>query len=379
MNIAIVSPWAISDESVGGTERYTIDLATQLSKHGDLVQVFMLSGTSQIINGVQYTSLDLLGHDVTANEYDLKSYVGALQNGEFYSMWGTILESKIDVEKFDVIQLNSLLFLNAWTTKPRIITIHTNLYEFKMDWGQARFNYATNILRSDLPNKTRLVAPSDYYSKAYADIFRQPVTAIPHAIDLARLAGADIDRTSTNDDTERDITILLPSRLELSQKRPDIIFEAVSILPDKLKKLITIVASGKDDQYNEISNYLNDIALNNGFKARFCRFKTMFEAYALADIVALPSKSESFGYAALEALSLGIPTILNQRVPTFKEIAKDNKNAYFFNQSAEQCSVVLTKVIQDMHHYPNSLNWTSRYDIRQWGMKYQQLAESVTK
>ena len=42
----------------------------------------------------------------------------------------------------------------------------------------------------------------------------------------------------------------------------------------------------------------------------------MSEAYKIANICVLPSKSESFGYSALESLSLGIYTILND-IPTF--------------------------------------------------------------
>ncbi len=42
----------------------------------------------------------------------------------------------------------------------------------------------------------------------------------------------------------------------------------------------------------------------------------MSEAYKIANICVLPSKLESFEYSALESLSLGIYTILND-IPTF--------------------------------------------------------------
>ena len=54
------------------------------------------------------------------------------------------------------------------------------------------------------------------------------------------------------------------------------------------------------------------------------RFDKMCDGYKVADIVMLPSKSESFGYSALEALSLGIVTILNN-IPTYKEIVVNVK------------------------------------------------------
>ena len=39
---------------------------------------------------------------------------------------------------------------------------------------------------------------------------------------------------------------------------------------------------------------------------KIIRFDDMSKAYKIANICVLPSKSESFGYSALESLSLGI-------------------------------------------------------------------------
>lgn len=373
MNIALVSPWAISEDTVGGTERFTVDLATQLHKLGNQVKVFMLSGRSCSINGISYTSLNILGDHKVANEYDLRSFASDEEGQKFYTKWQDYLESNVDINEFDLVQLNSLLFINAWKNKPRILTIHTNPFEYELDWGRNRFDCVIHKIQNFLPDKTRLTAPSAYYAAHFSELFHKDVTTIPHAVDLNRL-----DNIPKQFDDASKITILLPSRLEFEQKRPQIVFQGVSLLPKELRKNIRVIASGKDSHYQDNCQKLNEIARFAGFESQFIKFGSMADAYALVDIVALPSKSESFGYAALEALSLGLPTILNN-LPTFKEIGTGNNNAYFFEGSPEAFAACLKKVLQNPYRGSIDEAWRNRYDITLWGKVYQKLLKEVAR
>jgi glycosyltransferase involved in cell wall biosynthesis len=377
MNIAIVSPWAISESAVGGTERFTIDLATQLLSLGNSVEVFTLSGKNCHIQGVKYTSLNLIGEEKVADEYDLKAFADDNKGDLFYAKWAKFLETKIDARNFDVIQLNSLLFIDAWPAKPRIFTIHTNPFEYRLDWGQERLSWVEQKIKRTLPATTLLVTPSDHYAKHFSKIFKRPVKAIPHAIDISRLRNdAAIGSIDSRSGSNESVTILLPSRLELIQKRPQIVFQGIALLPQRLRKRVTVVVSGKDSQYEDNCRKLERIASDSGFEARFLRFQSMSEAYALADIVALPSKSESFGYSALESLTLGLPTILNS-LPTFKEIGEGNDNAYFFDGTSASFSQTLSELLDNLQYYQTSETWSRRYDIRRWGKAYEKLAGSI--
>lgn len=370
MKIAIISPWAISKTSVGGTERFTIDLASQLRKLGHEPEVFVMSGKSRVIDGVNYTSLNILGQEKEASEYDLQTFADNSKGEAFYRIWANYLESAIDGSQFDLIQLNSLLFIDAWTEKDRILTVHTNPFEYCLDWGQQRFDYVVEKIRTSLPIRTQLVAPAEHYSKLFSEIFDQPVTTIPHAIDTSRLGRAIGSRApGTNGAAKDGVTILLPSRLELIQKRPQIVFCGIALLPEHVRKRIKVIATGKDSQYQDNCLKLERIAKEGGFEAQFTKFKSMDEAYALADVVALPSKSESFGYSALESLTLNIPTILNS-LPTFKEIGTGNANAHFFDQTAQAFSITLLSLLEGLKSCPNSVEWRSRYDIELWAQKY---------
>ncbi|HET9722168.1 MAG TPA: glycosyltransferase family 4 protein [Candidatus Saccharimonadales bacterium] len=379
MKVAIVSPWAISEESIGGTERFIIDLASILHDIGETVEVFMLSGKSRTINSVKYISLDILGQGKAADEYALRRLAYGSKNEDFYEMWARRLENAVDISEFDVIQINSLLFINAWPNKPRIFTIHTNPFEYALDWGDSRLEQVVHKVRAGSLNKTVFTTPSEHYGSYFSKALNQNVRVIPHAIELSRLAKIAVRKHTKSAAQEAAVTILLPSRLEPVQKRPQIVFEGVALLPKRERERIQIIASGADTHYRDNYISLESIAANNGFKARFMTFRTMAEAYYLADIVALPSKSESFGYAALESLSLGIPTILNS-LPTYREIGADNANAHFFDETAESFSRALLKLlrgdIQKRSHVSQS--WLKRYDMRLWAKKYQTLAKDIS-
>lgn len=369
MNIAVVTPWHVSPEAVGGTERFTIDLASGLSNLGHDVEVFTLSGKDAEINGIRHTSFDILGNGENASEYDLREYAGTADRLAFYERLAAFMESKTSLEQFDVVQLNSFLFASAWQEKPRLLTTHTNPFEYQLDWGEGASQTLEDVLASPAGQGLELVSPSKHYANIFSDMFSRHVQVIPHAIDRARLWCDDVrDSRTTN--------ILIPSRLEPIQKRPQIVFEGVAALEPTLRDSITIVATGKDNQYINNEGPLRTIAQKHRIKAIFSRFATMAEAYAGADIVALPSVSESFGYSALEALSLGKPTILNS-IPTFREIGAGNPNAHFFDGSVSSFTTVLRSLLENLIHWPVPDEWHARYSPIAWAQNYELLLQET--
>ena len=91
----------------------------------------------------------------------------------------------------------------------------------------------------------------------------------------------------------------------------------------------------------------------------------MSEVYKIADICVLPSKSESFGYSALEALSLGVYTILND-IPTFNELTAGNDYNYIFKNNKNELKNHLLESIKNKVYIERripSKKWQKQYDI----------------
>lgn len=94
MKVAIINPWFISEESVGGTERFVQDLSLSLSRLGYSVDVYMLSGKSYSKDNVNYISIDLFGSGTIADEYMITKKFGKLNNIKTYKKISIELEKK---------------------------------------------------------------------------------------------------------------------------------------------------------------------------------------------------------------------------------------------------------------------------------------------
>ena len=164
------------------------------------------------------------------------------------------------------------------------------------------------------------------------------------------------------------IKILLPSRLEPIQKKPMTVLKACKKLPLTNRNKYQIIFTGLDSQYTKYIEKLQIYAKKNNIDAKFISFNNIAQAYNIADYVILPSKTESFGYSALESLSLGIPTFLSN-IPSFREIASGNENAIIFNNINHLTK--LLSVSQDKYKRKIvSKEWKNRYDINKWIKKY---------
>ena len=113
-------------------------------------------------------------------------------------------------------------------------------------------------------------------------------------------------------------------------------------------------------------------ASENNITIKIIRFDYMSEAYKMADICVLPSKSESFGYSALESLSLGIYTILND-IPTFNELAKENNYNYIFKNNGEELKNKILETIKNKECIERQIppkEWQRQYDINTFVNSY---------
>ena len=373
MKIAILTPWSISPTAVGGTERFVMDLANSLSKLGNFVDVYMLSGIEYKANGVNYKSINIFGNNTIVDEFFLRNVFNNFSLKESYQQLADKIETLINLNDYDLIQLNSQLFLNCFENKKRIFTIHTNPFEYELDWGKEAFNTMINIMNEEYNNNnTIFVAPSMFYSNEYSKIANIEVKYIPHAI--------DVDRLKSNKKNEficeslhldiRKRKILLPSRLEPIQKQPMLFMKAFSKIDNNIKKDYQVVCTGADKQYIQYKENIENFCKVNNIDIIITRFEDMSDAYKVASIVVLPSQSESFGYSALESLSLGIPTVLND-IPTYKEIAKNSKNSYIFSKTEESLFNVLNIIVNsDLSRILQSEDWINQYKLELFGRKY---------
>lgn len=348
-------------------------MSGSLSKLGYDVDVYMLSGKSYRNNNVNYISIDLFGSGIIADEYMITERFGKLDNIATYKKIANELEKKINCDNYDFIQLNSHIFLKCWEKQKRIFTLHSNYEEFIILNSDDEFNVMVSIMKEAVNNyPTYFITPSSYYCKYWTELLLKNVIFIPHALDIERLkcnkSTEQIMKKYLLDNNK--IKMLLPSRLEMIQKRPQLVLEALSYLNEIERDKYQIIFTGFDTQYNKNIEILKNIAEENGVNIKFVKFDHINEGYKVADLVLVPSKSESFGYSALESLYLGIPTILSN-IPTFHEIAEGTPNHFFFENTKDLAKILKNNVDNLKNERKEiSKEWLKRYDLDLFARRY---------
>jgi len=106
-----------------------------------------------------------------------------------------------------------------------------------------------------------------------------------------------------------DPVVLYLGRLA-QQKGPDVFLEAAARVHARLPRC-RFVLGGEGELYPELVARARELGLTRAVRfSGFLDGEALVEAYRGADVYVMPSAAEPFGISALEALSLGVPTIV---------------------------------------------------------------------
>ena len=106
--------------------------------------------------------------------------------------------------------------------------------------------------------------------------------------------------------------VLFMGRLTL-QKGPDHFLEACALLLKKRPKTTIVVAGGGDMEQSLIEQAASLGISSNVLFPGFLRGNDQYEAYKEADLFVMPSVSEPYGIAALEAMHLNTPVLVSKQ------------------------------------------------------------------
>lgn len=351
MNVLLISLWPISSASIGGSERFVADLANLLSAHCSVTILSIGRIRDLKIKNVKVSSLDLIDQ---LNEYSLSEYLG---NGGLAQI-ATALKSFIDKNEFNIIHCNSLLFANLIKDIPVIHTIHTNREEFYESFPTDITNAILKNIEKD--NNATYVAPSIYSKESFYNLTKKVADVVTHGFRSDIILTDKLLLRKRYGIPAQNIVFCVPSRLEIKQKGQEVILSALDSLIDDLLPF-TAVLGGCDEQYLDNKKYLLDryptlaMVIEN--------FSDKSAMYSLSDVIILPSRTESFGYAALESAMLGLPLLLSD-IPPYREIAKGNQHIVLFENNTDALAKILLDnydMITTHDTISPSKEWQDRY------------------
>jgi glycosyltransferase involved in cell wall biosynthesis len=151
----------------------------------------------------------------------------------------------------------------------------------------------------------------------------------------------------TFSDLESKSVILYLSRIH-PKKGLELLIEAVNQKKDLLDNHIFVIAGSGDEKYiSELKSLINNYDLNDFFKwVGNLSGDLKWSAFYSADSFILPSHSENFGIVVAEALSIGTPVLITNKINIYKEIERYNAG-FVENDDIEGISNLISKFINN--------------------------------
>jgi glycosyltransferase involved in cell wall biosynthesis len=168
---------------------------------------------------------------------------------------------------------------------------------------------AVHALTAEEARQTSLIAPDT------------PCNIVPNGIDVTALNSQASDADMFPQLADKKVILFL-GRLH-EKKGLDILVKAISIVRNTHPNLALLIAGDSLDNYGDrvrgfvVDEGIGDITTFTGLLSR----KAVADAYAVARVFALPSRSEGFPMAVLEALASGVPVVITPEC-YFPEVAE---------------------------------------------------------
>ncbi len=217
-------------------------------------------------------------------------------------------------EEFDVIHAHDWMTfpagiaLAAHSGKPLVVQVHSTEFDRS---GEHVNQYVYDIERHGMHAAARIITVSNYTRNIVVNRYSVPpekVEVVYNGIDFSESGGAASPQTAS---AGGDKVVLFLGRITM-QKGPEYFLYAAKKVLEKEQNVKFVMAGDGDRLYGTI-----DLAawLGIGHKVFFTRFlrgADVDRVYQMADLYVMPSVSEPFGIAPLEALQHNVPVLVSK-------------------------------------------------------------------
>lgn len=222
--------------------------------------------------------------------------------------------------------------LNEWgmeNRRPRIKRLSFRMLESRILNHAALIHYGSEqeVVQA---RKLRIGAP-------FA-IIPYPLAEYPGAIEFGKFR-------STHPELQRRKIILFLSRLD-AKKGLDLLLAAFAKLRQQIQDAVLVIAGDGDREFvNRMRAQATAYGINSDvYWTGFLSGVEKWSALADADLFVLPSYSDNFGIAVIEAMAAGTPVVVSDQVGIHREIAQANAGLVT-STNVESVSNALVKVL----------------------------------
>ena len=215
--------------------------------------------------------------------------------------------------QFDVIHSHDWLTYPAGihakqvTGKPLVIHVHAT------DFDRSRGNVNPTVFNIELDgmhHADHIITVSDLTRQTVIEkygINPAKVTTVHNAVTPLPQEYLDIKV-----ERPKDKVVTFLGRITM-QKGPEYFVEAAARVL-KLTKNVRFVMAGSGDMMNKMIDLVAERGIADRFHfPGFMRGKQVYETFAASDVYIMPSVSEPFGISPLEAMQMGVPSIISKQ------------------------------------------------------------------
>ncbi len=270
------------------------------------------AGSGEFVNAIRFIEIDAAAppDSAAAAKPRRSSYSGASLTGEAMRYAASAARMLGTVDDFDVIHAHDWLTYLAGvhakkvTGKPLVVHVHSTEFDRS---GETYNKEIYKIERFGMDMADRIVAVSNYTRDVIIARYEQhpdKVVTIYNATDKHL-----VTRPARPDAVQRPLVTFL-GRITY-QKGPEYFIEAARIVLQRNQN-VSFVMAGDGDLLPRMKSLVAALGIADHFSfPGFIDAAGVAELFARSDVYVMPSVSEPFGIAALEAINAHVPTIIS--------------------------------------------------------------------
>lgn len=231
----------------------------------------------------------------------------------------------VEEHEYDIVHAHDWLTLRAGIVAkqrsglPLLVHVHATEYD------RAGGNYGNPLVRDieymGFRMADRIIAVSQYVKDVIVreyDVDPSKISVVHNSMDIDPLHLTEEQSFYPYLDLmkQKGYKVVVNAGRHIIQKGLTLLLEAAKKVVDKDPKVIFLFAGGGDHQYQELIQLSADLGLSQNvlFTGRLNGTgKQWRDAFRVADLFVMPSVSEPFGVAPLEAIAYGCPVLVSKQ------------------------------------------------------------------
>lgn len=370
--------WELPPYNSGGLGTACFQMCKELTRHGVSIEFIVPYTATHNIDFMKVTPAtpqhvtDVVKSGIA---YDSFKFINDDGSEEWVSLFDQhrIYEKGVEpiakLSEFNVIHAHDWLTFRAGMRAKQIsgkpLIVHVHATEYDRAGGQSGNSLVEEIEYMGMMLADKVITVSDHTKRIVTDHYRIPsdkIEVVHNSIDVDSYAIDEGDNVYTYLTAMKQHGWRVVSnvgRLTIQKGLGNLLVAMQRVIAIAPKTMLLIVGSG--EQYEELIDQAAELGISaNVLFVDFQRGKALRDAFAVSDLFVMPSVSEPFGIAPLEAIAFGTPTLVSRQSGVAEVIRNCLKVDFWdIDEMVNQITAVMQHdVLRDELHQQSYLEFT---------------------